>query len=209
MEHLGVQRYLVAGWSAGGPYALAGAVADPSRAAGVLLIASFAPHDAEGLEFVAGMGAQNHVLFGAASRGEREQRSVVSQLAALVRDSGPADLSDGIASLLPEADVTELTGAYGTDNAVHMGHALAAGDEGWLEDLRALTGPWGFEPGDIEVPVELWHGDLDRMVPVAHGQWLAGHLPTARAHVESGHGHISIAVGSLGDKLDQLRSRTS
>lgn len=208
MDHLGVERYLVAGWSAGGPYALATAVMDSPRVSGVLLIASFAPHEAEGLRYIEGMGVQNHVLFRAASQGEQEQRSVVSQMAAIVRDSDSSDLATGIASLLPAADVTALTGAYGSDNAGHMSHGLAAGDEGWLEDLQALTSRWGFDADAVTVPVELWHGDLDRMVPAAHGRWLAGHLPTVRAHFESGHGHISIAVGSLGDKLDRLRSRT-
>ncbi|MFE2337815.1 alpha/beta fold hydrolase [Streptomyces coelicoflavus] len=209
MDHLGAERYLVAGWSTGGPYALATAVADSPRVSGVLLIASFAPHDAEGLPFVEGMGVQNHVLFGAASRGEQEQRSVVRQMAAVVRESDPSNLADGIASLLPAADVTALTGPYGADNAAHMSHALAAGDDGWLEDLRALTSPWGFDPSAVTVPVELWHGDVDRMVPVSHGRWLAGHLPTLRAHFENRHGHISIAVGSLGDKLDRLGSRAA
>ncbi|MEV4800244.1 hypothetical protein AB0K18_09520 [Nonomuraea sp. NPDC049421] len=45
------------------------------------------------------------------------------------------------------------------------------------------------------------------MVPVAHGQWLTAHLRNVRAHIERGHGHISIGVGTLGDKLDRLRSR--
>ncbi|MFF9490071.1 alpha/beta fold hydrolase [Streptomyces sp. NPDC014676] len=209
MDHLQVDGYLVVGWSAGGPHALASAVADARGVSGVLLIASFAPHDAEGLDFVEGMGAQNIVQFGSESQGEREQRVVVSRMAALVRDA-PADLASGVASLLPAPDVAEVTGAYGADSAVHLNHGLAAGDEGWLQDLQALTGPWGFAPGHVTAaPVELWHGDLDRMVPVAHGRWLAGRLPTARAHFESGHGHLSIAVGSLGDKLDRLRSRTS
>ncbi|MFG2517379.1 alpha/beta fold hydrolase [Streptomyces sp. NPDC048584] len=209
MDHLGVHRYLVAGWSAGGPHALATAVADSPRVSGVLLIASFAPHDAEGLEFVNGMGMQNHVLFGAASRGEQKERAIVSQMAAVVRDGDPSDLAAGMASLLPHVDAAELTGVYGADNATHMNHGLAAGDDGWLEDLQALTAPWGFDPRGITVPVELWHGALDRMVPVAHGQWLAAHLPTSRAHVESGHGHISIGVGGLGEQLDRLRYRTS
>ncbi|MFE5114052.1 alpha/beta fold hydrolase [Streptomyces sp. NPDC056663] len=209
MDHLGVDRYLVAGWSTGGPYALATAVADSPRVSGVLLIASFAPHDAEGLEFVAGMGVQNHVLFGSADKGPQEQRAVVSQMAAVVRDGDPADFVTGMASLLPEVDATEVNGAYGADNIAHMSHALAPGDEGWLEDLHALTTPWGFDPGGITVPVELWHGALDRMVPVSHGQWLAGHLPTVSAHFEGCHGHISIAVGRLGERLDRLRSRSS
>ncbi|GAA2331989.1 alpha/beta hydrolase [Streptomyces kunmingensis] len=208
MDHLGVERYLVAGWSAGGPHALSIAATDPRRVSGVLLIASFAPRDAEGLAFVSGMGVQNHVLFGSASGDEEQQRAIVSQMAALVRDSEPAELAAGMASLLPAADAAELAGAYGPDNAAHMNHALADGADGWLDDLRALTSPWGFDPGDIAAPVELWHGALDRMVPVAHGLWLTRRLPTARTRVENGHGHISIGVGSLGDKLDRLRART-
>ncbi|WP_413760677.1 alpha/beta fold hydrolase [Streptomyces sp. MMBL 11-3] len=209
MDHLGVHEYWVTGWSAGGPYALASAVADAARVRGVLLIASFAPYDGEGLDFVEGMGVQNQVLFGSAAHGEQEQRAIVSQMAAIVRDSDPAELAAGMASLLPKVDAAELTGAYGVDNATHMDHGLAAGEDGWLEDLRALTAPWGFEPGDVTVPVELWHGALDQMVPVAHGQWLTRRLPAVHAHVEGGHGHISLGVGRLGHKLDRLRSRTS
>ncbi|MFJ8790662.1 hypothetical protein [Streptomyces sp. NPDC102462] len=70
---------------------------------------------------------QNPVLFGTTSQGEQEQRAVVSQMAAVVRNSYPADLVAGMASLLPEVDATEITDAYGADNAVHMHHALAAG----------------------------------------------------------------------------------
>ncbi|WP_330285000.1 alpha/beta fold hydrolase [Streptomyces sp. NBC_00588] len=37
MDHLGAERYLVAGWSSGGPHAMADAVVDPRRVRGVLL----------------------------------------------------------------------------------------------------------------------------------------------------------------------------
>lgn len=103
VDHVGVQRYLVAGRSTGGPYALAAAVAGSPRVSGVLLLVSFAPHDADELDFASGMGVQNQVLSGTASRGEQEQRAVVTQMAALVRDSAPADLAAGIASPLPSS----------------------------------------------------------------------------------------------------------
>ena len=42
------------------------------------------------------------------------------------------------------------------------------------------------------------------MVPFAHGQWLAGHLPGVTAHLVEGEGHLSISVGSLPRMLDEL-----
>jgi pimeloyl-ACP methyl ester carboxylesterase len=43
------------------------------------------------------------------------------------------------------------------------------------------------------VPVAIWQGAKDRMVPFSHGQWLAAHVPGARAHLDEGEGHISLA----------------
>jgi hypothetical protein len=42
------------------------------------------------------------------------------------------------------------------------------------------------------------------MVPFAHGEWLAEHIPGAVAHLEQGQGHMSIALGSIEPILDEL-----
>jgi hypothetical protein len=48
---------------------------------------------------------------------------------------------------------------------------------------------------------------MDRVVPLAHAKCPARHLPDVRFHVGDSEGHLSIAVGSLGEKLDQLAAR--
>ena len=209
LAHLGVTRYLVVGWSAGGPHALASAAVAPQNVEGVLVVASFAPFDAEGLDYAEGMGAQNVAQFGTVGQGEPAMRELVGQMASAVRGNASSDVATEMASLLPPVDLAVLTAEYGADNAANMDHGLSGGDEGWFADLAALTSPWGFELGDIAVPVELWHGTADQMVPVTHGQWLAAHLPTARTHLEPEQGHLSIAIGSLGEKLEALSDRAS
>ena len=53
------------------------------------------------------------------------------------------------------------------------------------------------------MPVAVWQGREDLMVPSSHGEWLAAHVPGARAHLLPGVGHISL-VASLDEVLDDL-----
>ena len=57
----------------------------------------------------------------------------------------------------------------------------------------AFIRPWGFELTSIRAPVHVWQGRHDRMVPFAHGQWLASHIPTAIPHLFDDEGHLSLA----------------
>lgn len=40
------------------------------------------------------------------------------------------------------------------------------------------------------MPVTVWHGQQDRLVPVAGIIHLAGRLPQVRVHLLDGHGHL-------------------
>ena len=42
------------------------------------------------------------------------------------------------------------------------------------------------------------------MVPYAHGQWLAAHIPGARVHLEPGAGHVTMVVTAIDRILDDL-----
>jgi pimeloyl-ACP methyl ester carboxylesterase len=68
-------------------------------------------------------------------------------------------------------------------------NALAPGVDGWVDDVLAFTKPWGFDVASIRVPVYLAYGRSDTLVPVAHGDWLARHIPEAIA-VVSDAGHL-------------------
>jgi len=81
---------------------------------------------------------------------------------------------------------------------------LEPGDLGWLDDDLAFVEDWGFDPAEISVPVILWQGEQDPMVPFAHGAWLARRLPRVRAHLLPDHGHLSITVDSIEAVLDDL-----
>jgi pimeloyl-ACP methyl ester carboxylesterase len=204
LDHLDVSRCLVAGWSGGGPHALATATLLPDRVAGALVIAGVAPWDADGLDFLAGMGEQNIDEFGLAVQGETAIRPSLAAEAAALRDATVADLVKGLDTLLPEVDRAVLTDEYGADLTANFAEALRPGVDGWLDDDLAFVRPWGFSLADIAVPSFVWQGSEDLMVPFTHGQWLAGHIPGVTAHLEPGEGHLSIGVGAIGPMLDEL-----
>jgi len=97
-----------------------------------------------------------------------------------------------------------LTGEFGEDMAANFREAVRMGVEGWLEDDIAFTRPWGFGLEEISVPVMIWQGSADLMVPFSHGQWLASQLPGASVHLEEGEGHLSVVLGALDRMLDEL-----
>jgi pimeloyl-ACP methyl ester carboxylesterase len=75
---------------------------------------------------------------------------------------------------------------------------------GWFDDDIAFTKPWGFELDEIRMPIFVWQGGHDRMVPFAHGEWLAAHIPGGRRRLVEEQGHLSLAVDSMPRILDEL-----
>lgn len=59
-----------------------------------------------------------------------------------------------------------------------------------INDYLVCRTHWGFDPTDISVPVMVWHGRKDRLVPLAHTLRLAAVIPTSTAHVEPAAGHF-------------------
>jgi pimeloyl-ACP methyl ester carboxylesterase len=209
LDRLDAETCLVAGWSGGGPHALACGALLPDRVRGVLCIAGVAPYAADGLDFMAGMGQDNIEEFGAALEGEEVLRHALDaqrpEMLHLTADQVVAALGD----LVPPVDVAVLTGEVAEDLASEFRQALSVGVDGWVDDDLAFTRPWGFELADVAVPTYLWQGSEDRMVPFAHGQWLAERIPGVTAHLEQGEGHLSVGIGALDRMLDELTATPS
>ena len=200
---LGAERCLTMGWSGGGPHTLA-CGARLGAAGAVLVVAGVAPWEAEGLDWMAGMGEDNVEEFSAAVLGEDQLRQHLDPQGELLRDIRAADIVASLESLLPDVDRAALTGEFGDDMAAGFREAVRSGVDGWLDDDLAFARPWGFSLAEISVPTMIWQGSADLMVPFAHGQWLASQLPSASVHLEDGEGHLSIGLGKLDIMLDEL-----
>ncbi len=201
---LGADRVLTAGWSGGGPHALATAALLPERVAGVVVIAGVAPYEAEGLDFLAGMGKGNVEEFGLALEGADALRPLLEREAAELRTVDAEGIIAGQSTILPEVDRVALRDDLGEDLAASFREALRTSVDGWLDDDLAFCVPWGFDLARIDVPTFLWQGSADLMVPFAHGQWLASALPGATVHLEEGEGHLLVGARLIGRILDEV-----
>jgi pimeloyl-ACP methyl ester carboxylesterase len=204
VEQLGAGRFYTAGWSGGGPHALACAALLSDRVLACATIASVGPFGATGLDFLAGMGRENHEEFGAALAGPSELQAYLQREAQALTKVTADQVAAALGDLVSPVDVGTITGEFAAYLATTFRQAVSTGIWGWFDDDLAFTRPWGFDLDDVGVPAVVWQGGQDRMVPFAHGQWLAMHVPGARPRLLSEEGHLSIAVASFGEIVDDL-----
>ena len=197
LDTLGIGRAHALGWSGGGPHVLALAALLPDRIIAATSLAGVAPYaETQGsLDFLAGMGHDNIDEFGAAIVGEEPLRAFLAPFVPALREVTPAGIIEELASLLPDVDRAYCTDEHGQELARSFHEALAVSEDGWVDDDLAFVAPWGFDLAAIRVPVHVWQGSADLMVPFAHGQWLASAVPGAVVHLLDGEGHLSIGVG--------------
>jgi len=215
LDDLGAGSFVTAGWSGGGPHALACAAALPGRCLAAASIAGVAPYLASdgrrpekvspGLDWMAGMGPENVAEFGAALAGQAELTAFLDREAAMMGAVTGQDVAQAFGGLVIEADQAVLTGEYADHVAACLRAALSSGIAGWRDDDLAFTRDWGFSlDGETPLRAAIWQGDQDRMVPFAHGQWLAAAIPGARVHLMPGDGHLSMTVSAFDQILDDL-----
>jgi pimeloyl-ACP methyl ester carboxylesterase len=198
-DALGIERFAVEGGSGGGSHALACAALQPDRVVAAASLAGVAPYPAEGLDWLEGMGEDNVQEFSAAQTGRDELERFVSTMTKGMLAAEPNELADVLRTLCSPVDVAVLTGELAEYLLDALRRAVGESVEGWIDDDFAFVSPWGFELGDIRVPVQLWHGAEDRFVPIAHGRWLAGRIPGVEAHLSEEDGHLTIQIGRIGD----------
>jgi pimeloyl-ACP methyl ester carboxylesterase len=198
-DALGLDRILTQGRSGGGPHALACAALLGDRVAAAATLASVAPYDAEGLDFLAGMGEDNVDELGAAVEGADALGPLLEAYSPHLLAADPGELAEGLKSLLSPPDVAVVNGGLAEELIAVTSEGIRATRDGWLDDDLAFVKPWGFELDSISVPLQLWQGRQDLMVPLAHGEWLAQHIAGADARLSEDDGHLSLEHLRIGE----------
>jgi pimeloyl-ACP methyl ester carboxylesterase len=193
-DTLGIGRFAVLGHSGGGPHALACAALLPERVIAAVSVSAPAPFDADGLDWFAGWspGITAEIRAAAGGRAPLEAHWAAAE-------------DEDMGAFFTEADMAALGGSWSWLAGV-VDQAMEQGTEGYLEDTLASVQPWGFRPDAIGVPVLIMHGARDKMVPCAHGEWLAARCPAAELRTVPDAGHITV-LDSAPEALTWLAAR--
>ena len=183
---LEIPRFVVLGYSGGGPHALACAALLPGVVLGCGVLACPAPFDG-GDDWFAGMAAPGALRAAAAGSVARRRYA----------ESDAFDPAIFIVS-----DWAALEGPWGAlgDDAVRAG---ALGPDGLIADDLAFVSPWGFELGRLSAPVLVLQGREDRVIPAAHGARIVDACPGAELRLRAGAGHVSV-LDALPEVLEWL-----
>jgi pimeloyl-ACP methyl ester carboxylesterase len=202
-DTLTLRRFAVLGVSGGGPYAAVCAARIPFRLTRVGIVAGLAPMtDPErerrndpfarfpfSLARVAPWLGRPLYYAGAGRVLRRNPEKFLKYL----RERSP--VADRMVLARPEVHEALLDSVLA---------ATAGGSRGGGRELTIHGRPWGFHLQEIPIEVLLWHGELDAVVPVSMGRYLARTIPKCRACFLPGEGHYSLPVNHMEEILAAL-----
>ncbi|WP_049898366.1 alpha/beta fold hydrolase [Halococcus agarilyticus] len=195
-DALGLDSFPVLGISGGGPYAAACAARLPERIERAGIACGLAPLDSvawrDRLPFLIARHAKPLAKLSLWSDGRTARRNPEAYLESTVESTAAADADlwrGEVGQVLLESDYEAVS---------RHGYGPLA------DELAVFAGDWGFDLGSIDVPVFLWYGRADRIVPLSMGLYYAERIPTAEAHVYPDQGHLSIVDDNETGILDAL-----
>lgn len=196
LDHLGLGRVGLLGWSAGGLAALAAGPRMGDRVSLLTLVGAVPPLEAHADPAVlAALGPQRRAFMSLALEllGDGVDAAELAGEAAAHLVPDPLDHAtarDHVLERAGEVGRRELAAVPGAADrlAGALLEAVAQGRAGMAQDLARQFEP-GMDLEEVKIPVRCIHGALDPVSPPEVGRWLVDRLPDASLEVVRAAGH--------------------
>jgi pimeloyl-ACP methyl ester carboxylesterase len=198
LDAIGIERCAVMGWSLGGQYAAAVAARLGERVTNVAIIAGCPPLD--NAETFAQLNKLDRLLARLSTRAAPAARATFAAMGAFARRA-PGRFTRFEAKHSPTADAAAIC-AHDDWLARTMAEGLR-NSHGMVDEYRAFVGPWGFRLEEVTVPVQVYQGTADTLVPPAWADVITKMIPHAMLTSYDGEGHM-IALIHRADVVREL-----
>ena len=189
-DFLGIAKFGVFGVSGGGPHAAVCAHQLAPRLLGAALVCGVAETLSD--EDARGMMAMNRLITRLARRSQWLVWPIFALMTLAMRFFGDAVVRS-MAKQLPPPDRRVLERPEIRAGFLEEGRrASRTTARATAQDFALFTRPWGFRLEDIAAPVDVFCGELDINVPVAHGRRQADRIPNAKLHYFAEEAHLLI-----------------
>ena len=187
-DHMGIKKFYVLGWSAGGSHALACAYKMPDRVISGAIVSGLAPPDRPD-PYRGYRGS--FLLLMVLGRRFPKLVYIFRRMAAKQINSPSEKMTDRFVRSLPEVDqkpfedpdVRELFLA-------DIREGYKQGGDGPARDDIIINTPWKFDISEIQTRFDIWQGDSDAKVPVNQGYYQAKLLSNSNFHLMKNKGHM-------------------
>jgi pimeloyl-ACP methyl ester carboxylesterase len=192
---LGLKKLLVWGISGGGPHSIACAALLPGLVVAAAALASPAPYvpfTAEGNDWYAGMSSDNVSEYQTALKGRDALKGYFEGARSYFLSVSHDDFCNNCGCSPNPQSVTIVSREVSDYLLDSMCLALQNGPDGWIDDDLAFLAPWGLEPGQIRIPFFLMQGEIDNLVPISNGIWLAKKIPNVEKRFILDEDHLAM-----------------
>jgi pimeloyl-ACP methyl ester carboxylesterase len=170
LDRLGIERAGILTQSGGTPYGLAAAARLPDRIAAVALLGAVAPTDDPAS--VAELGKEIRSGVKLARRAPWLLRLALAPMARGARKD-PERLARKVAKDLPPGDAAVVE-----DPRLWAIHVAATAEilsrpSAIAREIGLLARPWGFDLGEVDVPIAFWSGARDQVHPTSQSRRIA------------------------------------
>lgn len=204
-DHLDLGRFHIAGASGGGAYALACAIQSPARVLSVSLLSSAGPPEvmpvSKDMNFgnkVAFFSARHapfiiKAIFGISAYTVKRQRAdAIGEEKNTACESSNKRLEKKLEKdmeTIPEWDKRTMGKVNGEHAMIQTQEVFRQGGYGAYQDTLLISRPWGLNLDEVTVPVFMWHGTADNMVPISTARALSELIQGCETHFIQDAGH--------------------
>jgi pimeloyl-ACP methyl ester carboxylesterase len=187
-DDLGIDKFHVLGWSAGGPHALACAYKIPERVISGAIVSGLAPANRPN-PYAGYKGFLRALMI--LGRRFPSLVYIFRRIAAKQINNPSGEIGDKFVKSLPKMDQIPFENQQVKAMLIaDIKEGYKQGGDGPARDDIIINTPWKFEMMNIQTRFDIWQGDIDENVPVNQGKYQAELLPNNSFYLMENKGHM-------------------